>query len=66
MDGLGRVAEGLGRRSGWSSEIGLALLWRRLERYGEAHRNPTVAVQTTAIVAVLVALAVVAGISARG
>lgn len=66
VGGLGRVAEGLGRRSGWSTEIGFAVLWRRLERYGEAHRNPTVAVQTTAIVAVLVALAVVAGITARG
>jgi multicomponent Na+:H+ antiporter subunit D len=66
VNGLGRVAEGLGRRSGWSTEVGFAVLWRRLERYGEGHRNPTVAVQTTAIVAVLVALAIVAGITARG
>jgi multicomponent Na+:H+ antiporter subunit D len=65
VNGLGQFAEGLGRRSGWSSEVGLAALWRRLEGYGEAHRNPTVAVQTTAIVAVLVALALVARLAAR-
>lgn len=65
VNGTGRLLEGLGRRSGWSSEIGLAALWRRLEVYGEAHRNPTVSVQTTAIVAVLVALALVASLAAR-
>lgn len=65
LDGLGRLTDEVGRRSGWSAELGAARLWRRLERYGEAHRNPTVAVQTTAIVAVLVALAVVAALSAR-
>ena len=65
LDALGRLTDAAGRRSVWSAELGAARLWRRLERYGEAHRNPTVAVQTTAIVAVLVALAVVAALSAR-
>jgi multicomponent Na+:H+ antiporter subunit D len=47
----------LGRRASRAGDRGIIGGWARLERYAQAHRNPTVALQTTVIVAALVCVA---------
>lgn len=60
VEGAGALLDRAGRRAGRTGDEALLLGWARLQRYGEAHRHPTVALQATVIVAVLVVAAVVA------
>lgn len=65
IDGVGKALDRMGRRSSRAGDLSVGAAWARLEAYGEAHRNPTVALQTTVIVTTLVALAVVAALFVR-
>lgn len=65
VDGGGSLLERLGRRGSRASDVAIAAGFRRLQRYAAAHRNPTVSVQTTAIVATLLTLVVVGTLVSR-
>lgn len=65
IDGVGKGLDRIGRRSSRAGDLSVGAGWSRLQAYGEAHRNPTVALQTTVIVTTLIALAVVAALFVR-
>ena len=65
IDGVGKALDRMGRRSSRAGDLSVGAGWARLQKYGESHRNPTVALQTTVIVTTFVALAVVAALFVR-
>jgi multicomponent Na+:H+ antiporter subunit D len=65
IDGVGKLLDRMGRRSSRAGDLSVGAGWARLQAYGEGHRNPTVALQTTVIVVTLVALAAVAALFVR-